>query len=257
VQSARGAAISGLQCLELPSAQRTLSCLPSLQGISWLVSGWTTRQSTSFSTSWLVYRCSSSRLWEILQFLIGIGRGTTNTTLCVEGLRRIFEDKMLIVIYPGHCFLLQAKFKRWVLSDLKIKRNSVSTTVSIDLMLVSTSSSSGISPYLCLPPLVRSVHFGVDTSWWWIIVQAMLRGIYKMPDRGCRINHLMLLMMSQLQYLIGSWWLSFLVKSSKVCSSHSPRAWSSGMLAMRFWMPSQFLKLQKCRAVFFSVRMFS
>ena len=47
-------------------------------------------------------------------------------------------------------------------------------------MLVSTSSYSGIPPYLCLPPPVRSVYFGIEAFWWRIAVKAMLRGVNEM-----------------------------------------------------------------------------
>jgi len=49
--------------------------------------------------------------------------------------------------------------------------------------------SWSILPYLCLPPPVGSVHFGIEAFRWRITVKAMLRGINKMlrvrwlPDR--------------------------------------------------------------------------
>jgi len=57
---------------------------------------------------------------------------------------------------------------------------------------------------------------------------------------GCRIDRLMLWMISWLQYLIRRWWLTFHLISSGVCSSHSLQTWSSGMLATSFCMPSLF-----------------
>jgi hypothetical protein len=53
-------------------------------------------------------------------------------TLCVEGVWRIFEDRLPIAIYTGHSFLSPAKFKRCVPSDLKIKGTSISPTLSVD-----------------------------------------------------------------------------------------------------------------------------
>jgi hypothetical protein len=53
-------------------------------------------------------------------------------TLFVEGVWRIFEDRFPIVIYTVHSFLSPAKLERCVPSDMKIKRNSVSPTLSVD-----------------------------------------------------------------------------------------------------------------------------
>jgi len=220
--------------------------------------GWSTCRSMSFSTSRFVCHCSSSSFWVILQFLIGISQRATITTMCSEGIWQIVDDRLPIVKNTGHSFLLPAKFERCILSDMKIKGISVSATVSVDLTLVSTSSSLGISQYLCLPPPVCSVHFGIEVFWWCITVKAMLRGVNKMLGVSWlphQPSHA--LMMSQLQYLIGLWWLSFHFISLKVCSSNSPSAWSSGMLAITFWTPSLILKLGKCRAVFASFRMLS
>jgi hypothetical protein len=61
---------------------------------------------------------------------------------------------------------------------MKIKGTSVSPTLSDDLTSVSTSSYSGISPYLCLPPPVCSVHFGIEAFRWCIAGKATLRGVY-------------------------------------------------------------------------------
>jgi hypothetical protein len=68
----------------------------------------------------------------MLQFLIAIGRRVTITILCVEGNRRIFEDRLPIVIYIGHSVLPLAKFERCVPLDMKIKGTSVSPTLSVD-----------------------------------------------------------------------------------------------------------------------------
>ena len=56
----------------------------------------------------------------------------TNTTLCVQGVLRSFEDRLPIVIYTGHSFLSRAKFETCVLSDMKIKGTSESPTMSVD-----------------------------------------------------------------------------------------------------------------------------
>jgi len=63
---------------------------------------------------------------------------------------------------------------------MKIKGTSVSPTLSVDYTSVSTSSCSGISPYLCLPLPVRSVHFGIEEFRRRIAVEATLRGITMM-----------------------------------------------------------------------------
>ena len=146
--------------------------------------GRSTHRSTSFSTSQFVCRCSSSRFRGVLRFFIGIGRSATITTLCVEGIWRIFEDRFPIVIYTGHSFLLPAKFERCVLSDMKIKGNSVSPSLSVALTSISTLLSSSISAYLSLPPPVRSVHFRIVAFRWRIAVKASLRGIKEMLSVG-------------------------------------------------------------------------
>jgi len=43
-------------------------------------------------------------------------------------------------------------------------------------MSISTLISSSISPDLCLPPPVRSVHFGIEAFRGCIVVKATLRG---------------------------------------------------------------------------------
>jgi len=104
----------------------------------------------------------------------------TFTTLCVDGIWRIVEDRLPIVIYTGHCDLLPAIFERCVPSDMMITGTSVSPTLSVELTSVGTSSSSGVSPYLCLPTPVNSVYFGIQAFQWHITVKAMLRGVNEM-----------------------------------------------------------------------------
>jgi hypothetical protein len=104
----------------------------------------------------------------------------TSMTLCVEGIWRSFEDRLPIVIYTAQSVLSPAKFERCVLSDMNIKGTSVSPTLTIDETLVNTSSCSGISPYLCLPPGVHSGQFGIEVYRWRIAVNATLGGIYMM-----------------------------------------------------------------------------
>ena len=116
--------------------------------------------------------------------MIRIDRRATITMLCIEGIWRSFEDRLPIVIYTGHSFLSAAKFERCVPSDMNIRGTSVSPTLSADLTSDSTSSYSGISPYLCLPPPVRSVNFGIEVFQWHIAVKATLRGINKMLGIG-------------------------------------------------------------------------
>jgi len=98
-------------------------------------------------------------------------------TLFVDGIWRKYEDRLIIVIYTGHSFLLPAKFEQCIPSDMKINGPSLSPTLGVDKTSVSTSSCSGISPYLCLPPPVCSVHFGIEAFRWRITVKATLRGV--------------------------------------------------------------------------------
>jgi hypothetical protein len=57
---------------------------------------------------------------------------TTVTTLCVEGIWRIFDYRLPIVMSSGQSFLSPAKFERCVPPDMKIKGTSVSPTQSVD-----------------------------------------------------------------------------------------------------------------------------
>ena len=104
--------------------------------------------------------------------------------LCVEGIWRIFEDRLQIVIYTGHSFLSPEKFARCILSDMKIKGTSVSTTLGIDEMSIRMLLSRSISLYLCLPPPVRRVHFVIEAFWWRIAVNATLRGVIMIVSVG-------------------------------------------------------------------------
>jgi hypothetical protein len=112
--------------------------------------------------------------------MIEISMRATISTLCIDGIWQIFTDRFPIVIYTGHPVLLPGKFERCVLSDIRIKGTRSSPTLSVDLTLVSMSSCSGISLYLCFPPPVCSMHFGIEAFQWWIAVNATLRGINKM-----------------------------------------------------------------------------
>jgi len=119
-----------------------------------------------------------------MRFLIGIGRRATNTTVCAEGIWRIFEDRLPIVIYTGHSVLSPAKFERCVPSDMKIKGTSVSRSLSVALTSISMLLSSSISAYLCLPPPVRSVHFSIEAFRWRIAFRGTLRGVNEMLGVG-------------------------------------------------------------------------
>ena len=48
--------------------------------------------------------------------------------------------------------------------------------------------SWSLSLYLCLPPPVRSVHFGIEAFRWRIAVKASLRGVNEMPGVGCLLH---------------------------------------------------------------------
>jgi len=104
--------------------------------------------------------------------------------VCIEGIWRIFENRLPIVIYTGHSFLSPAKFERCVSSDMKIKGTSVSPSLSVALTSISTSLSSSICAYLCLPPPVHSVHFSIEVFRWGIAVKAMPRGVNEMLSVG-------------------------------------------------------------------------
>ena len=112
-------------------------------------------------------------------------------TVSIEGMWRIFEDRLPIVIYTAHCFVSIAQFGRCVPSDMKIMATSVCPPWRVDLTSVSTSSSSGISSYLSLPALLCSVNFGIQAFRWHIAVEATLRGINMMlsvswvPQQPC------------------------------------------------------------------------
>jgi len=98
----------------------------------------------------------------------------------VEGIWQSFEDRLPIVIYTGHSVLSPAKFERCVPSDMKIMVTSVSPTLSVELTLVSRSSYTGISPYLCLPSPVRSVYFDIEAFRWRIADKPTLRGVNRL-----------------------------------------------------------------------------
>jgi len=148
------------------------------------VKGRSTRRSTLFSTTRFVCRCSSSRIWGKLRFLIRIGRRAIITKVCVEGIWQIFKDRLEIIIYTGHSCLLPAKFERCVPSDINIKGTSVSPSLSVDLTLISRLLSSSISAYLSLPPPVRSVPISIEAFRWRIAVKATLRGVNEMLGVG-------------------------------------------------------------------------
>jgi len=65
-----------------------------------------------------------------------------------------------------------------------IKVTSVSPTLSVDKTLISTVLSSSISPYLGLPPPVRSVHFNIEAFRGHIAVKATLSGENEMLGIG-------------------------------------------------------------------------
>ena len=113
-----------------------------------------------------------------------MSRSATITMLSVEGIWRIINDRVPIVIYTGHSFLSPAKFGRCVPSAMKIKVSSVSPTLSVDSISIRMSLSSSISCYLGLPPPDRSVHFGIRAFWWRITVRVILRGINAMFCTG-------------------------------------------------------------------------
>ena len=149
------------------------------------IRGRSTLWSILFSTSRIVYWCSSSRFRGTLLLWIAIGRRSTITTLCVQAIWRILEDGLPIVIHTGNSLLLPAQFERCVPLDMKIKGTSVSPTLSVDLMSGCTSSPPDIAPYLCLPPPVGSMHFGIEAFRWHIADNATLTGVNKILSEVC------------------------------------------------------------------------
>jgi len=121
----------------------------------------------------------------MLQFFFGIGREANITKVCVEGFRRISEDRFPVVIYTGHSFWSPAKFEKHVLSDMKIKGTSVSPSLSVALTSISTILSSGISACLYLPQPVGNEHFNIEAFRWCITVNTTLRGINEILIVGC------------------------------------------------------------------------
>ena len=53
-------------------------------------------------------------------------------TQCVEAMWWMIKDRLQIVIYTGHCFLLLAHCERCVPSDMRIKGTSISPTLIFD-----------------------------------------------------------------------------------------------------------------------------
>jgi hypothetical protein len=60
---------------------------------------------------------------------------------------------------------------------MKIKETIVSLTLSVDYVSISALLCWNISPYLCLPPLVRSVDFSIQAFRWSIAVESTQRSI--------------------------------------------------------------------------------
>jgi len=83
---------------------------------------------------------------------------------------------------------MPAKFEGCVLSDMEIKETSLSPALSINLLSIRMSSSLGICSYLCLPPPVRSVHFGITAFLSRNAVKAMLSGVNQMLTVGWLAN---------------------------------------------------------------------
>jgi len=108
------------------------------------------------------------------------GRRITITKLCIDGIWRIFQHRLPICIYSGHTFLSPEKFERCVPSDMLMNRTSLYPTLSIDIMSIHMLLSSSNSLYLCLPPPVRTVHFGIEALCCHVAVKTMLSGVYEM-----------------------------------------------------------------------------
>jgi hypothetical protein len=55
----------------------------------------------------------------------------TIKTLCVEGIWRIFDNRLPIIKNTGHSVMSQAKLERCVSLDMKINGTGVSATLSV------------------------------------------------------------------------------------------------------------------------------
>jgi len=104
--------------------------------------------------------------------------------VCAEGIWRIFEDRLRIVIYTGHHVVSPGRFERCIPSDMKIKGTCVSPSLSIAITSISTVLSSSISAFLYLPPPVRSLNFSIEGFRWRITDKATLRGVHEMLGVG-------------------------------------------------------------------------
>lgn len=67
---------------------------------------------------------------------------------------------------------------------MKIKRTNVFRTFCIDQIWISTVLSLSFNSYLCLPPAVGSMHFGIEAFRRHIAGKAALRGINDMVGIG-------------------------------------------------------------------------
>jgi len=73
---------------------------------------------------------------------------------------------------------------------MKIKGTSLSPTLSVAITPISTSLSSSSSPYLSLPPPVRSVHFSIEAFLCRIAVKAPLGGENELLGGGWLLHQL-------------------------------------------------------------------
>jgi len=87
---------------------------------------------------------------------------------------------------------------------------SVSPTPSVDIMSISMLLASSISPYLCLPQPICSVHCGLEVFRWCIAVNATLRGENEMIGVG-RMPHQLSLAVDDISTSVFDWVLVIVI----------------------------------------------
>jgi hypothetical protein len=141
-----------------------------------IVTGCHTHWSPTFGTFRCIFCYLSSHFGGILWCLIRFGMRATMMTPCVDGIWRIMESRMWIVIYTGHTLLL-GRFRTCVLLDMQTEGGRGFPTPRVYSTLISMRLSFIILPYLLLPHPVCNAHIGMQAFWWQMAVKWTLRGV--------------------------------------------------------------------------------